>query len=273
VLIPGWTEQLSFFEYLTAGLTDAGLRVVAYDLRGQGHSARPRDADYRTERYGEDLEAVLSAAADGRTDVTVAGHSLGGMSIAAWAADHDVARRARAAALINTGMDGLISSSTLIPVVLPALVHGTVARRAFLGNPLPVPPVSTALSRSAIRYIAFGPRATPAQIVFFERMLVQCPVEVRVGAGVAMAELDLLSALERLTLPTLVISGDLDRLTPASHGARMAQALPDSAGLIVLPRTGHMAPLECPELLLGPLTELACGDTVAMAQTATSQVG
>ena len=70
---------------------------MAYDLRGHGRSRPAADGDYALERFGEDLEAVLAAAGAGGDHglATVVGHSLGAMSIAAWAERHDA--RARAA--------------------------------------------------------------------------------------------------------------------------------------------------------------------------------
>src|SRR5947209_5487024 len=87
VLAHGWTEQISFWGLVIGRLRDQDLRVVAYDLRGHGRSARASDGDYALERFGEDLEAVLAATGAGaeREPATVVGHSLGAMSIAAWA--------------------------------------------------------------------------------------------------------------------------------------------------------------------------------------------
>lgn len=246
VLAPGWTETLYYYDPMTRRLLRRGFRVVAYDLRGQGQSARPAAGDHDLARYGEDLDAVLAATCAGRSDVIVAGHSMGAMSIAAWADAHDVSARVRGAVLMNTGLDGLISASKLLPKVLPPQVARPLALYAFLGNPLPFPALSTAFGRAAIRYTAFGRDATPAQIVFYERMLVSCPPAVRRAAGIAMSDMDLLHALERLTVPTLVLAGEQDRLTPPSHAHRIVEALPRPAGLEVLPRVGHMGPLEAP---------------------------
>ena len=85
VLVPGWTEELQFFDLVTRGLLGRGFRVVCYDLRGQGSSGGAPGLDQAIERYGEDLAAVLDATCGGRDDVIVAGHSMGGMAIVAWA--------------------------------------------------------------------------------------------------------------------------------------------------------------------------------------------
>ena len=60
------------------------------------------------------------------------------------------------------------------------------------------------VSSAAIRYIAFGPHASPAQVAFYERMLVNTPPGVRADIGIAMSEMDLHDALPRLTVTTIV---------------------------------------------------------------------
>lgn len=58
-------------------LTSAGFRVLAFDLRGFGHSAVPQRAPYRA--YDRDLSAVVARArADGAKRVVLLGASYGG---------------------------------------------------------------------------------------------------------------------------------------------------------------------------------------------------
>jgi pimeloyl-ACP methyl ester carboxylesterase len=77
--------------------------------------------------------------------------------------------------------------------------------------------------------------------------------------------MDLRPALARLTVPTLVMAGADDRLTPPSHARQIAAALPNLTALIILPETGHMGPLERPEEFSAALRELALGTTDALA--------
>jgi len=246
VLLHGWTEALRYWVYVIRELSDQ-FRIVAYDLRGHGRSGRAPGDDYSLARFGDDLEAVLEATVPGDEQAVVAGHSLGGMSIAAWAEHHDVSRRVRGAALLFTGLGGLVGGQLVVhvPRFAQALAD-PVARYAFLGARGSLPRVSTPVSYAAIRYVAFGPRATPAQVAFYERMLVACPADVRSKVGLAMQEMELHHVLPRLTVPTLVMDGENDRLTPLTHARRIAEELPDLFELVVLPETGHMGPLERP---------------------------
>jgi pimeloyl-ACP methyl ester carboxylesterase len=72
-----------------------------------------------------------------------------------------------------------------------------------------------------------------------------------------MQHIDLLHVLRGLTVPTLVMAGELDRLTPPAHARRIAGELPNVQALIELPRTGHMGPLERPAEVSAALRELA----------------
>jgi pimeloyl-ACP methyl ester carboxylesterase len=76
---------------------------------------------------------------------------------------------------------------------------------------------------------------------------------------VALSEMDLWEAVAGLTVPTLVVAGDRDRLTPPEHARKIVEALPQSAGLLVFEQTGHMAPLERPRELADALGELIAG--------------
>ena len=57
-------------------------------------------------------------------------------------------------------------------------------------------------------------------------MLVATPPDARASIGIAMSEMDLRDALSCLTVPTVVIAGEDDRLTPPSHARRIAEMLP-----------------------------------------------
>jgi pimeloyl-ACP methyl ester carboxylesterase len=257
VLAHGWTETLQYWLYQIRDLSGE-FRIVAYDARGHGRSGRPPNGDYGADRQGEDLEAVLKAAVPPRERAIVAGHSLGGMAIAAWAEHHEVTARASGAALLFTGIDGLIGGQLVVhvPRFAQALAE-PIASYGFLGSRAPLPRISTPISHAAIRRFAFGPDASPAQVAFYERMLVACPPEVRAATGLAMQHIDLRHVLPELNIPTLVMAGELDRLTPPAHARRIAAELPNLQALIELPNTGHMGPLERPGEVSAALRELA----------------
>jgi pimeloyl-ACP methyl ester carboxylesterase len=245
VLAHGWTEALRFWVHQLIDLPRE-FRVVAYDLRGHGRSGKSPAGDYSVAAFGDDVEAVLRACVPDGERAVLVGHSLGAMSIASWAERYPVTERASAAGLLCTGVVDLLTEHQVFrPPRIPAAVFSPISGY-ILGAPGTIPAASPSLLDAVIRYVAFGPTAGPAQVAFYERMLRQCPPDVRAGTAAAMSNMNLLDALSRLTIPTLVLVGSDDRLTPPSHARRIAAALPGPSDVVELPRTGHMAPLERP---------------------------
>lgn len=256
VLAHGWTENHTYWVYEIRGLSSRGFRVVAYDLRGHGQSEG--SGDYSIDRFGEDLEAVLERVVGEGQRALIVGHSLGAMSIAAWAEHHDVERLVGAAALLNTGVGDLLAEQLLLPLPKFAqALNRTIASHGFIGSRAPLPRFSTPISHALLRRVAFGPTASPAQVAFYERMLIGMPPRTRADVGIAISEIELYEALPRLTVPTIVLAGEKDRLTPPSHARRIAEMLPQLERLIILPDTGHMGPLERPREVTEALVELA----------------
>jgi non-heme chloroperoxidase len=73
VMIPGWSQTAAQFRDQISGLSDR-YRVIAIDMRGHGESDKP-DHGYRIQRLSEDVHEFLIA--NGLTNVTLAGHSMG----------------------------------------------------------------------------------------------------------------------------------------------------------------------------------------------------
>ena len=83
-----------------------------------------------------------------------------------------------------------------------------------------------------------------------------------------MAVMSLLPAVARIDVPTVVVAGARDRLTPVSHSERIAAALPSPVELVVLERAGHMSPLEAPLAVAGSLGRLAEAAGLSVPATA-----
>ena len=257
VLVHGWTCALRFWTHQLRDLSSSN-RLIAYDLRGHGRSEAPRGWDFSSRALADDLQAVLEATLAGGERALLVGHSLGAMSILAWAGRHpdSVVKHAAAAALVNTGFGDLVSESLVLRVP-SALGRARAAVGAVvLGASAPLPPASPITYR-AVRHVALSPSATPAQVAFCQELVLACRRDVRAGCGRELTKLDLANALEHLTVPTAVIAGEDDRLTPLSHARRLARLLPDSAGVVELDRVGHMAPVEAHPQVNAAVRELA----------------
>ena len=84
VLVHCWTGAQELWHKQIAALSN-DLRIVTYDHRGHGLSDAARDGDYSLDALAADLDLVLEAAAFDGSPIMLAGHSLGAMTIAAWA--------------------------------------------------------------------------------------------------------------------------------------------------------------------------------------------
>jgi pimeloyl-ACP methyl ester carboxylesterase len=253
VLVHGWVCALRFWRLQVQDLM-ADHRVIAYDLRGHGRSGAPADHDWSLDTFGADLEAVLDACVDG--PALLAGHSLGAMTIAAWAGDHDVASRARAVAMINTGLGDLVSEALLLRTPDGLAQARQTIGSLLLGAGVPLPTRPDPVSHRAVRSIALCGDASPAAVRYSERMILSCKPRVRAACGREMARMDLLDNVRHITVPTAVVHGDRDLLTPAAHAHRLAEALPNCVAEVTLRDSGHMGPLERPDEVTQALLQL-----------------
>ncbi|WP_033257653.1 MULTISPECIES: alpha/beta fold hydrolase [Kitasatospora] len=256
VLAHGWTCSTTFWAPVVNRLA-ADFRVVAYDQRGHGRSPAPADAaGYSTAKLADDLEAVLAATVPAGRRAVLAGHSMGGMTIMAAGDRPGVARRTAANVLVNTGPGELVAELAVLPAAVRARGLRRFLHRRILRSRLPLGPV-TALTRAALKYATMGP-ATPAdRVAACAQVVHACPTRVRFHWATVLDTLDVHDALARITAPTAVIAGSHDRLTPPVHARRIAAALADPRGLLELPGTGHMSPVERPAEVAAEIRRIA----------------
>ncbi len=258
VLVHGWTCALRIWTRQIRALAGDDVRIVAYDLRGHGQSGRPEQPDYSIDAHACDLDAVLCAALRDGQRAVVAGHSLGGMTIVAWAGQHpeEVADRLEGALLVNTGMDALVAQSPMLPAPRQLAKARDLMLSLALGAAMPLPKSSTPLSYRTIRWIALSRSASPAEIAFCERIVLACHRDVRALCGITLSGLDVYESLASLTVPTIVLGSEDDMLTAPSHVQRLADALPNVVEEFVIPDCGHMSLVSRPEVVTDRLRRL-----------------
>lgn len=86
--------------------------------------------------------------------------------------------------------------------------------------------------------------------------LLTCDPTTVYGDYVACNGFDLMNHLHEMQLPTLVICGTEDRLTPLKYGRFMAEQLPD-ARMVIIEGAGHMVMLEQPAAVATAVEEFA----------------
>ncbi|WP_039802197.1 alpha/beta fold hydrolase [Nocardia araoensis] len=254
VLVHGWTCCLEYWNpQINAFAGDH--RVIAYDQRGHGESEYGA-GELTMDLLADDLAAVLDAAlAPGQRAVLV-GHSLGGMTLQAWAARYPerVARQALAVLLTNTAADRLVFETTVVPLLnrplrllqlkvpLPFLFG-----RLGLGAPIVFPPIAPVRWLFARQILS---TAAKGELLDFSMAIVRsCPARVRSKFGFLLATMDVGEAARNLVVPTTVISGQFDDMTPPVHSERIVELLRQTGSLAryqVLP-TGHLGNVEAYE--------------------------
>jgi pimeloyl-ACP methyl ester carboxylesterase len=96
----------------------------------------------------------------------------------------------------------------------------------------------------------------PALGRYVDAMIAGTPVDVIAEFYPALAGMDETGALEPLRgIPTLVLTGDRDRMIPKEHSDVLVKLLPDSE-YVVVPGAGHLVLLEQPEQVAEALTRL-----------------
>ena len=218
-------------------------RCVLFDHRGHGESGPAVDSDYSLQAMGEDLLAVLDAAV-GEGPAVLVGHSMGGMAILAMAERHPEEFGSRIA--------GVVFADTAAAEVLRGALGGVTARlHALISAPKRAQRVQrflrageSDLAYAIARLTNFGPQATPSVIEHVARISGRAPLEVWADGLVAIMEMDLRHAIEHVRVPSLVIVGDVDRVTPPASALALKNALPD-AEMVVLKGAGHLAMMEC----------------------------
>jgi non-heme chloroperoxidase len=201
-----WGLNADIWEYQLIELVDQGLRCVAYDRRGHGRSSDPgRGYDY--DRLADDLAAVINQL--DLTDVTLVAHSMGNGEAVRYLKRHGSARIARLVMLSTIPPQSTSDFSPLIASLKqdrPAFFAKGVA--AFTGGH---PAVSPAMTEWIVaQFMRASPRGT-------------------IDCMRAIARGDFRADMRAVTVPTLIVHGDKDLVSPLDKNAqKVAELIPGS---------------------------------------------
>ena len=218
-----WAAQLAHFSQTH--------RSVAPDARGVGQSEAP-PGPYTTRQLAEDAVAVLDACGVERAHVV--GLSLGGAVAQELALAHP--GRVRSLSLLATFATQDPRSRALLK-----------AWRALYPLAITSPELRDAWEQQAYAWL-FTDRfwrseaSIRAALRFAHTQPVQ-PTSGFLGQVDAALSHDARDRLATLAVPTLVLHGALDQLSPVANGAELARLIPN-AELLVLPDVGHAVNLE-----------------------------
>jgi len=223
-------------------LASAGYRAVAVDMPPFGFSERPANSDYRNEAQARRILGVISGL--GLDHVTLVGHSFGARpTMEAFFLDSSHVSRlvlVDAALGLDTTAAGIgwpARAALAVPPLRNALVSATLTNPRFTAR--------------LLRGLVFDTTAvTPQRVAMLQRPFVREQTTVSFGAWLrpflTLREQSLASDKTRyreIRLPTLVIWGEADSITPLPQGREIARLIPESEW-VTFPGVGHMPAIE-----------------------------
>lgn len=214
-----WSQQLD-------GLADRA-RCIAPDLRGFGASGR--DGPFTVDRFADDLVCLLDHLEVPRA--VVVGLSMGGyISLALWRRHPE---RVRALVLADTR-------------ALPDDEAGLAKRRELLAAARASGPRVVGERMLEGMVGRSTRRRSPEVVIEVQRIMDRAPMAGVIGGLEAMmARPDSTPDLPTISVPTLIVVGDEDVITPPDQARAMHAAIPGSS-LEVLEGAGHASNMERP---------------------------
>jgi pimeloyl-ACP methyl ester carboxylesterase len=221
-----WTHQIEAFK--------GDYRLIVPDLRGHGQSEAP-SGPYRMDQMADDLRALLR-----KLDVegiVLAGLSMGGYVAFAFWRNYPHLVRGLVLADTRAAADTVEGRDNRYATVERVQAEGT---GAVVEGMLP-----KLLSPTTLE-------GKPNVVLHARRMMAGTPATGVVGALQGMAERpDSTVTLATISVPTLIVVGEDDVITPPAEAAAMQNAIQAasptaSVTLARIPDAGHLAPLENP---------------------------
>jgi pimeloyl-ACP methyl ester carboxylesterase len=264
VLAHCWTSDAEDWHYQVRDLLARfghGIRILTWDHRGHGRSEAAPESACTIEHLARDLGDVVDAHAP-RGPLVVVGHSIGGMAMTALPEVRpDLVERIAGLLFVATSSGRLDTVTLGLPEVGPVVrnrlpfVLATRARLLTRRERRRSP----SIERAVVNRFLFGHPMRLRDAGLVVDQLTCCPPATMSGFYRDFMRHERTAGLTAYDgIPTRVLVGDADLLTPPAHGRRIATAI-RGARLLVAPGAGHMLPLERDELVSQHLVELVEG--------------
>lgn len=263
VLSHGYTQHHGVWHFQRKALREAGFRVVLWDHRGHGLSEQGEESSYTIAQLGRDLHAVITEAApDG--PLILMGHSMGGMAMMAMAEQFPeiIRERVVGAGFVCTSSGALSTLDFGLGKQVGAAVHrlgpGTVARLSARQSTVErVLELGKDVESYLVHRYSFGSDVPMAVVRYTADMIFETPMSVISAFMPTLVDHERTEVLAEFDgIETLVIHGQQDRIVPRAHADVMVAKMPH-AEYIVVENSGHMLPLEHPEVVNTEIVALA----------------
>lgn len=219
-------------------------RVITLDQRGHGDSDKP-DTAYVWRDFVDDLAGVIDALR--LRDVYAVGHSKGGAAVAGVAAYHP-GRIARAVlldpVLVDPLPEGAVPPGNFLAIGARRRREVWDSREQMIESYAARPPFDVWRRDFLEAYVEGGTFVREDGKV---ELKCRGEVEARVYEGAARSSS--VAFLQRMAIPTLVVSGGRSLTLPPER-ARQAAAMLRDGRLEILPGVGHFVPMEAPDEVL-----------------------
>lgn len=257
-----WTAEESDWHYQVTDLLARyghDVRIITWDHRGHGRSDRASEAACTIPHLARDLGLVVDTYAS-EGPLVIAGHSVGGMTITALPEERpDLVPRIVGAMFVST-TSGELGKVTL---GLPAAAGPVLRDRLpfILANRSRMLSLSRrerfpVIERQIAKRFLFGSPARPRDVGHVVDQLIHAWPETMSGFFKDMMAHDRIGNLAAFDdVPTTVLVGSRDLLTPPEHAGKIAQGI-RGARLLVAPGAGHYLPFERRELVSTELCAL-----------------
>ena len=207
----------------------AGFRAIAFDARGHGAS-NVGESGHSVDNLADDVRSVLEAL--DLHDAILVGHSMGGMAIQAFVIRHPHIAHERARGMV------LMSTAPSMPMSDARRVRGALERMVGAS-----PDVGMLLRQKNLGFllarVGFGDDPHPSHVEATRQMLAVCSRATLRDSSRALLALDLTGGLPNVTMPTLVLGGTRDAITPLRQSREIAELIPN-ARLEEFEGAGHM---------------------------------
>lgn len=265
VFVHGFSLRLASWHWQRYGLAERWsgrrIRMVFFDNRGHGSSGAAAPETCTISQLADDIEAVIRAIAPAGPLVLV-GHSMGGMSVMGLARRHpelfEPSGRVTGVALVATASRGLTEAGLGEGLTNPVLDAFRLSVRHLPGLVQAGRGVTRLAFEPVLVAASFGTDFhSPAAGRAVEKMIQNTPLQTVVNFLNALEDHDESTALPVLAqVPTVVVCGDQDRLTPLPKSVRMYGELGPDSRLVVVEGAGHMVQMERPLVVTDAIVDL-----------------